>query len=292
MRIDENGIHLRQSDVDGYRKCPEQFRQKFFGEIEDPETDAALVGTAIHALIEHEGTNGHFGTVAEMADFACNYYCEEVDRFEREGIQFNQVKYPRLDRALDMVTHHAANWGGSDFRFEFLRLAANDELLLEWEFDVPLFTHTYNNPDHGTVPVWLCGTSDVVHKGVKVFDWKTAGNMQQYLPWERQRWAIQPTVYTYAAWHAGLIPDPSWVFEYKVFFSGDKPGEASPRTIGVTRGHNHVAWLKQLVAQMLEQAVSDVSPWPQRDDSALCSDKWCPVFAAGRCKGADISSWD
>lgn len=286
MRIDENGIHLRQSDIDSFRKCPEQFRQKFHGEVEDQESDAALVGTTVHELIEHEGSGFALGKLRDAVDYAFHFYTSEIDRFEDEGIAFSRAKYRDDAAALKMLERHVTNWYQSTFRDHFLTLAGNGELLLEWEFDTPLMDHTFSD---GTVtPIWVCGTSDVIHKGVEVWDWKTAGSMMQYQPWERQRWAIQPTVYTYAAWHAKLIPDPEWSFKYQVFFAGDKPGDDEaivPRTIGVTRDHRHVDWLRETVGSMLALTETDLKVWPMRDDHALCSDKWCPVFAAGRCKG-------
>lgn len=125
------------------------------------------------------------------------------------------------------------------------------------------------------------GTWDVLLPYYYMIDWKSAG--RPYTPWERQRWAVQPTFYTEAARQLGLLPAKS-EFRYVVFQKKwNKPVQVVPvyRDVRFTRHMVRSLW--RIVD--LHDALPD-GPWPINDQHALCSDKWCPYWAT--CKGQDV----
>jgi hypothetical protein len=132
---------------------------------------------------------------------------------------------------------------------------------------------------------------DVIKGHRRIWDWKTSG--QEYKLWEKQRWAVQPTVYTWAAAQNGLLlPDGfgDYTFEYKVLKRSAKPSKFM--TYRVTRTIRSWAWLERVVQNVatLFVTMGIEDEWPLNDHSALCSPKWCPFW--DQCKGQYVDgSW-
>lgn len=283
MRIDEAGIHIRQSDIGAYIDCAEEFRRLYWDETYvGAESDAALVGTALHALIAQELEHGFFGNMRDMIDFAAHFFQNQIVSFEQNNIPYNRESFKTDAKAIALLEGLVPDWVYSPERA--MLVAQNpDERLVEWEFDVPLTTVLGK-------AVWLCGTSDLVLPNMNmVWDWKTAG--RAYDLWEKQRWAIQPTVYLYAAHHEGLIQfdDRGLLpFEYKVFMRGGKDIR-EPETYGVVRSQGNFDWLEKIVTNMvtMQLKMGTDTEWPLNDHGWHCSPKWCPFFAT--CKGEHVS---
>lgn len=282
MRTDDQGIHLRQSDVAAYISCPEEYRRLYWDDTYvGNESDAALVGTSLHALIAEECTAGFFGNITEALDWTTSFFQLEIQSFATQGILYNRESFKTDNKAQTLLEGLVTDWWHSDERI-FLQGQPPDERLVEWEFDVPL-TEVLG------VPVWLTGTSDLVlPRQNMVWDWKTAG--REYDLWEKQRWAIQPSVYLYAAHHAGHIQFDKHgdaTFEYKVFMRGGKTVRPA-ETYRVARSAGSFSWLTQVVTNMVTMQLkmgTDVQ-WPLNDHGWHCSPKWCPFFAD--CKGKHI----
>lgn len=285
MRIDSNGIHLRQSDITAFMACPEQYRRTNF----DPtyvgsESDAALVGTSLHALIAEELDNGFYDRQFDAACFALDYLRNAIESFELAGTPYNRESFKTDDKAGIFLANVCQDWFHSEER-RYLQSVDPQDRLVEWEFDVPFTTL-------GDTAIWLTGTSDLVlPRRNQVWDWKTAG--RDYELWEKQRWAIQPTVYLYAAIHEGHVGmDANGLahFEYKVFQRGTlgDGGKADPKpgqTYPVTRSDASFKFLEKTVRNMVNMQLTlgtDVE-WPLNDSGWHCSPKWCAFFAD--CKG-------
>lgn len=289
MRVDEAGIHIRQSDIGAYISCPEQLRRLYWDDRQGEEayvgaeSDAALVGTALHQLIREELDNGFFGNMADMQDFAEQFFHSQIASFAIMGIPYNRESFKTDAKAAQLLSDLVTDWVYSAER-DFLQGQDPQDRLVEWEFDVPFITVM-------DTPIWLCGTSDLVlPRQNMVWDWKTSG--RPYDLWEKQRWAIQPSVYLYAAHHQGHVSfDPKTgliPFEYKVFMRGGK--EIRPaETYRVNRSAGSFGWLGKVVTNMvtMQLKMGTDTEWPLNDHGWHCSPKWCPFFDT--CKGEHVS---
>jgi hypothetical protein len=299
VRIDREGLHLRQSDINDWLQCAEKFRRRIFDEAAGlsraTESDVALAGTTLHKFIEAELGERQVGL--DPHAFAYEYYSGEAARFRSDpNVTFTENTFSSDSAAVNEIAKMVGMWLGSPLRADLLGRDP-ETLLVEWEFD-ELFTHI------DSMPVYLCGTTDLVLIGDGMIDWKTAG--RDYQRWEKQRWAVQPTVYTYAAARAGFIgqvpnlPADSgfdsgltYPFEFVVFPRGRKGGI---QHVDVNRGPEHWSWLAQQIGPMVRdimvgQAQGWGDRWQMNDQSALCSDKWCPFWDS--CKGAFMrDGWD
>lgn len=270
-------------------QCAEQTRLKALTTAADGgrfESDAATVGTVLHATIEEELETGWFATERDAKGWAAGHFVRVL-----EGYAANESTYSRASFGTDMKALHAierlvGSWFHSEERAE-LAVIPDGVLIPEWTFDVPVGLQV--ETEGGIRDVYVSGTADLLIAGVGLWDWKTAS--QPYKRWEKQRWDVQPTVYTYAAAYEGFLsPDPwgEYSFTYKVFDSrGSTPGP--PESIAVKRSPNSWEWLRRQLANMwaVQSALPD-GPWPLNDSHVLCSDKWCPVWQ--HCKGQHIST--
>lgn len=292
MRVDDNGLHLRQSEINDWLLCPERFRRRMQEEYAaellgmvpiNMESDAALVGTAVHHAIETE-LDDMPHRVTELVEVASNYYTVMADKFENDpATQFTTHTFGTVDKALASVEHLINMWHQSSIRFELL-YETDERLLTEWEFDVPFC-------EVDSLPVYLTGTADLVIPNSKIIDWKTAG--QKYQRWEKQRWAVQPTVYTFAAHSAGYFDDMDRIpFDFWVLQRGGKQAQQ----VDCWRSVGHWEWLAEQITPMVAAIVEAANimwqnPWQKNDQSALCSAKWCPFWST--CKGLHVpEGWD
>lgn len=240
------------------------------------ETDAATVGTALHAVIEHETNKGFFKTLKRLRTLGHEKYLGLLEEYAEAGACYTRSSFGTDAKALAALDKMVGTWFASAER---LQLQHEDNLKVEWEFDVPFRTF-------GDVSIRLAGTSDLVLLDRnQLWDWKSAG--RTYERWEKQRWAVQPTVYTYAAAQEGLIvpnQDGLYEFRFKVFPRNGGPVQDVP----VFRSTGSVNWLEQQIGSMLNvmTAVPD-GPWPLNDHGALCGPKWCPFWS--KCKGQFVS---
>ena len=285
MRVDEQGIHLRQSDITAFVACPEQYRRTNFDpSLSRVESDAALVGTALHALIQQELTEGFFDTMGEAEDYTQHFFQYNVYSFDLQGVPYNRESFGTDAKAMVLLDGLVGDWWHSDERRYLAENPGRQNV--EMEFDVP-----FTQADDGT-PIFLTGTSDIIIPDLNmVWDWKTAG--RGYELWEKQRWAIQPTVYLYAAKHLGLVlPNRmgEYVFEYKVFLRSTKDRVAPAETYRVFRTEGSFDWLENMVQRLMRMQIvmgPDVG-WPVNDHGWHCSPKWCSAFAT--CKGEHVNT--
>lgn len=268
-------IHnFSQSFIGGFQHCPEQARADYFQETpKDDYTDSTALGTAAHAGAEYALEEKRDREVPPVHDVI------EVAFDELEGIgewKYTKLSLKQIEAALPRMI--------SAFMADVLPRV--DPLQIELRFKVPLYRGKKRQ-------VNLVGTMDCLDVNGLPWDWKTASRAHDV--WEKQRWATQPTVYTYAAqwleqynmladvddWPEGRENDFEMVpseFMYGVMLhNGDT------QVYPVHRDATFVTWLRQVASQIAWMVEHDVKPWPLNDGGWWCSEKWCPLWS--ECKG-------
>ena len=124
MKIDGGVLTLHQSDIGHFMTCPEQFRAANGitpgglivreNATERVETDAATIGTVIHALIEHELRGDHVLSLDEMHGWVANHYMETITGYFENEVIYRTETYgddpTKAGNALRMPTE---SWIGS-----------------------------------------------------------------------------------------------------------------------------------------------------------------------------------
>lgn len=286
MHYDDGVLTLHQSDISHYMNCPEQFRVVNGlggGKLPDPdheslrvETDAATVGTVLHSVIERD-LGEPYKSVSSAQKAARKILGNLVESYILNGIEYRTESFGsdpgKCLKALDLLVE---SWMTSEER-EYWQHRDTGSYELEKYFEVPFL----QRESDVISSVKLAGTMDVFDVGQhRVVDWKSSG--RAYERWEKQRWAIQPTVYTYAASVLGIQPneDGLYQFDYRVFV---RRGVQEAQSVTVWRGNGQHTWLVNIVENICKMIESPLLMWPLRDDHALCSPKWCPIW--NDCKG-------
>lgn len=257
-------VYYRQSWVNTYLTCGERGRRDLIPDETTGENEYACLGTAFHAGVE-AALSGAANTPFEVAEAACARLTELEPLFE----------YKDLTR--QECTSHLGQWGIQLRRTEEFMQLRNDECAVEVPFEIYIATH----PRFPEVDQWWEGTIDAINYTRRyMVDWKTSS--RQYQRWERQRWAVQPTVYTEFGRVTGALDTPS-DFRYLVFQRDKKSTFA--QSVKVTRGPEHTRWLASMLWKPFDDRHAD--EWQLNDQHALCSPKWCPYW--DDCKGAFIA---
>jgi hypothetical protein len=269
---------FRQSTLGELDICLERGRLTMAGQMPPDETDAAGLGTAVHAGIEaalRAKQDGQWLTVEEMNAVA-------QDEFTRimalDGFRFAKYKEAGCRRS---ILHCLAVFD----RELYERI---DPLHVELGFG-PLEIHA----DDQRV-VRITGTMDLFDAHLGMADWKTAGDPRKYKrgfggdAWQLDRWGVQGTVYSAACRALGLIdPDGPWPFTYFAFGLG---AEVELVETTILRQPADIAWLIDKCLSYCALVEADLGVWPKADNTALCSPKWCGAWAA--CKGQHYVSVD
>lgn len=270
---------FRQSTLGDLDICAERGRLTLTGNMPHDNKDASSVGTAVHSGIEyglHEIKDGRAcPQVGELVSVAHRHW-EEL----QEAPNFQRVKYKRAGSAEEFIRNAVTVWHTHvmpHMRPIAIEHSFNDVLLYE--------------DDERTI--YLSGTIDLVDERWGCVDWKTSGDERRYAEgfggqaWEKKRWAIQPTVYTYAAAHLGLIPEARMhPFTYFVFVR-QAQNQASLQELRVERHAGDWEWLKQKTLGLALLWEADLPEWPKNDNHALCSETWCPAWS--QCKGSNYA---
>ena len=288
MRTSEDTLWLHQSDIASFTQCPESFRRTYGvlpgGDFSEApvrgESDAALVGTAFHSLVEHDLSNPGVLGGEDLVLWSEHNFGQMLAEFDSEDVPVSFETFGDPEKAGLELRDLVSRWGRSDCRRDWSKRAKSELLLLEHPFDVPFL----ENRTGRFRDVRLAGTIDVVDLSRNVLaDWKTSG--RAFTRWERQRWDVQPTVYSYAVAVEGLVklsPALQTVhFEFVVWVRGSQSTE--PAVTSVVRSPGQWGFLVQKVEHMVSMIESDLTVWPLDDTSWHCSPKWCQHWTD--CKG-------
>jgi hypothetical protein len=286
VRLDEAGLHVRQSEINTWLTCADSLRRELLARVgPEPapafESDAALAGTVLHGVIEAELRDGIPLTLPELQAHAAYEYVKAANGFREDAnCTFAENQFKDDTAAIKTLDRLCLAWFQCPRRIELLYQTDHTLLRLEQDFDVHLFDH----PDG--IPIWLTGQIDCISP-TGIDDWKSAN--QDYVQWERQRWAVQPTVYTYGAFvngWVGMNQANQVPFQYLVF--PKKGADIRPELIPVWRSSEHWDWLAVQLIPMVRQVIDGIErgferEWVLNDQHALCSPKWCPWWKG--CKG-------
>lgn len=272
---DEGNISIRQSWLDTAFRCPERGRQAIIRPDWDSlSSDSAIIGTATHAGIE-----ARIGGADPYGAINVSLAAETAG-----GVKW--TKYTTMAELHDNAVRCYRAWEKSILpRLEdFAGFSLLDGARTEVQFKVPLYTHR----DGRTVSI--TGTVDFVPNSPVLWDWKTAS--AKFRHHEKQKYAIQPTIYSLAAIKGGLDsedhPKVNYVwpmtFVYGIAVRGAQ--KAVPQVMAVRRTEEHalhaIERIKGLVDLALDYGLD--KRWPMNDDHFLCSQTWCPWWSV--CKGA------
>lgn len=256
MKIEHS---FRQSWLKDAMTCPERARRNLVGTLPDRETDAAAVGTAVHAGIETYLGNRSltYGEILRV----CEATFEEIE----QDPSFVWSKYSHRT-AMGLIDTFLANWWEIGNKFA--------PIATEYGFSKVLY-----EDDERIIK--LNGTIDLVDENMGLVDWKTSGR-GTYEKWEYERWAIQPTVYTWAYHSDTATEGEKFPFTYYVIHKG------GVQEFTVWRDQSDWKWLEQRALQYARMIEANLDEWPMHDNHALCSAKWCPAWDT--CKGANYKT--
>jgi len=284
MITDEQGnIWIRQSWLDTFMRCPNRGRL----ETLHPEvgtSDSALLGTGAHGGCE---TICNGGSIAEARDAITAAVMPEYELGVKWTHKSNE--YPQnLDHLI-----YQANKCFDAWLEEILPVCQKNGwmgLKAEQKFKEVLFTL----PDGRTVGIQ--GTADLPTPKNLIIDWKTG--KRPYKQWEKQRHAIQPSIYSWAATRGAFEADHyKWpmTFVYGVMIRPLTNLDGNYRTelIPVQRTEAHARWAMKQIQAALTMAftVGMDTEWPMvAEGNFLCSQKWCSNY--DRCRGMVLSPSD
>lgn len=257
---------FRQSWLGTYFECPEQARLVSQDLYPYDQTEAAAKGTAMHAAIE--------AVVERCADFDSALQ-EGLDTFREISAEegFRWVKVKREQTCLTHIVNGFRSW----WNHVLPTLGASLGVERKFKF---LFH------EDGHRRIWLSGTIDYAEAlPVGIKDWKLSGNRDKYTKeaWKLKRYAIQPTVYTAAAYELGWAePDQAVPFQWVAM----SPTRPVPDLVDTERDVRHVNWLRRQCISIAKTIEKNLDEWPLRDQSALCSPDWCTAWRS--CKGAVV----
>lgn len=261
MKIDQENkvIYVRQSWLGDMAICPERAR---LGQVK-PEfrtgSDATIMGTAVHAGIEAV-LKGTATNIEQML----NVVGDEYDVLK-------QTNYTKTNIEEDKIPDYLKG----------MSVAFYEEILPNVKLggDAEFFFRTPLGISIDGYDVQIEGTMDYLDPDGNIWDWKTAKRI--YNQKEKQKSAIQPTVYTTAVRNLGLAENPT--FTYGVMVRQEAP---KSQIMSVTRTAEHTRWLQHYVKGAVTTALKSgyQDEWLMNDSSALCSSQWCSYWSV--CKGA------
>ena len=253
---------FRQSQLNTLLTCLEQGRLDQIHKIHQ-ETDATAIGTSVHAGIEHVLRGCYDLTEATQV---------AVAKFDELSAlpHYQAVQVKKAATAKEYIAKAMVGWWESVYP----HLGAAQMI----EQDFKLLVDTRDG-----IELWISGTIDFVDTE-SIWDWKTAGDERKYKStfggdgWKLKRWAVQPTVYSWAVHEltGRILP---------FRFAAVTKGTTTWQFVEVERTQADWAWLTEQMwglVEFFEKMGTDV-PWPKNDQHALCSEKWCPFW--GDCKG-------
>lgn len=269
--IDGDGkwVHtFRQSWIETANSCPEQARQIGQDLIAEGTTDAAAIGTAVHAGINSKLT------------------VDQVEPWEVAHSVFTDL----MEGSEGPFTWHMTKEYGArrciDSSLDLWLDEVYPTLQGPWVSEVGFGPDLFYEDDQRVI--YLQGTMDYLgDDGLK--DWKTSS--RPWTAWEKGRWAVQPTVYTWAtdqlarkeSKYSEAEGPVVYPFEFVILVHEDDPAIVHLQRITVLRRPSDWQWLQHRCLAWAELIESRIAPWPMQDNGWHCSPKWCPAW--DNCKG-------
>ena len=268
MKIVDGKIFVRQSWLNDVLICPERARLAEVNPSFKSGSDATIIGTALHAGIEQVLAGVLTPTVDEMVPYCLNAYSELAkEPHKKSNIDGDKIPSYIESMATAWLTEimPSVQFGG----------------LIEQGFKVPL-NITVNGYE-----VWLSGTIDYIQPDGTIWDWKTAS--RTYYAKEKQKQAVQATVYAFAGIHSGWVTDYPVTFRYGIMVRQESP---KAQIVTVQRNKSHTDFLCRQTASAIQQGLhlGFNTAWLINDQHNLCSKQWCDFWSI--CKGANLRDSD
>lgn len=259
-------VYVRQSWLNTAVMCPERGRNDIVRRDWSMPNEMTVLGTAVHAGIEHLLSNLDAST-ADAVEVGQNRLTALFD----EPMQWVRIS---KDDIRSHLTKMVPEWRTGIF--PTCGPATHVEHKFEFQLD------EFDLGDR-RIRVWGEGTMDAVTP-TSVWDWKTSG--KKYSRAEKQSQAIQPTMYAAACVAQGLLEWPV-IFYYGVVIRG-----GGTQIVPIVRTVAHVEWMIHQIRPFIRQAIQGglAYPWIRNDTHYLCSTTWCPYWSV--CKGAHIAPSD
>lgn len=250
--------------------CLERARLEHERSLDDWETDAASVGTSVHAAIEAVLENRDIGVDLTLSDMLEIFHMDFS--FAVEDPRFRWVKYTEKSaRAFGEAC--VRGW------WDTVLPGLPQHGIMERRFILPFV-------DDSSRLIELSGAIDYI--GDRPEDWKTSSR-GEYEPWEYRRWGLQPTVYTWAANELGLIhrnENDKFEFRFNVMH------RYGVQQFQVERDERDWEWLRMKVERIADLIETGHTPWPVNDNHALCSPVWCPAWSECKGKALGPNPWN
>jgi len=285
MKIDaiNRRIYVRQSWLNDVLNCPERARLAMNNPHMRMPSDATIIGTAMHRAIE---TFIVTTDEAQQNTVRAEYLAQRTGTKElEEMVKVAVAEYQRLASEPHKTT-------GID---ETVILAYLESMCTSWHTTImPLVELGGSTELRFVLPlkvningfdIYIEGTIDYVSPSGVIWDWKTSG--RSYSGAEKQKNAVQASMYAAAATIMNLVPDPNHIeFKYGVMLRQEKP---KAQLVSLHRNQEHVQWIRNQIISACHMGMSlgTETGWLLNDQSNLCSAKWCDFWSV--CKGATVS---
>jgi|GEM_PF-2321777 len=273
MRIERNAdgsidVYVRQSWLNDTIMCAERGRNGIIRPEWSMPSDASILGTAVHAAIEADLTGQ--GDPVDVGLFRLEMMMDEPLKWVKYNAAQLRSYVPELfdQYVRGLRPHVLGHVVDVEWSFEFLL----DEFVIGGDMEVRV---------HGK------GTVDAVVDTMShpLWDWKTAA--RKYNAAEKQKQAVQPTMYAAAAVALGKATWPV-TFNYGVMVRDGKAAQI----VSVTRTERHLQWLRQIIRPLVRTAIYQGTDetWHKNDTHYLCSETWCSYWSV--CKGSALNPSD
>ena len=276
MKIDDNGnVSFRQSWLGNAENCAEQGRRNLVFPELDRTSDEAAIGSAAHAGIE--AVVDGLCDVKDIGDAVTEWFRTHPDAHNMYYAR-PRTHQSNMSECIDLATRCARAWVR-----DIMPKAPIEGARTEVGFDVELFEHKGRK-------VSLKGTCDLVPVDGALWDWKTSA--RPYAQKDKQKWAIQPTVYAVADALGGFGREGRQLpaeFTYGVMIKLKKECRGEIVTVQRSEGHAEDLFrkLRSWVDLYNATGLTEVE-WPARSEgNYLCSPVWCQHYRD--CRGANIS---
>ena len=260
--------HVRQSDIERVRQCPELHRRSLYGLVEDRDNDSAVVGTCLHLAYAYMLGDVLGGGEPNISD-ACEIALTKLTEL---WPTCNNVQIANLSIAQQQIANCLRT-----FYVELLPVAMKGEpIAVERQFDIKVYEDEERD-------LYIAGTSDL---WLESETWDFKHSTTSYLgsnAWKKQRYHPQPTVYQ---WARDMIENGENVLAYPpdaemlpfsfVVINREK---YTSEVLKIERnvGHCRAILMECLaIATMIE---AELKTWPLSPDDWHCSPDWCPAWS-------------
>jgi hypothetical protein len=253
---------FRQSWLsDALATCLERARRDRAGILPRVESDAAAMGTAVHAGIELALLDG--GDLEAMVEVANAEFdrISQLPNFEWKSFQNG------TDEVRPLTTTALTAWN------ENIRDRIGHVDAVEQEFDIQFY-----EDEHRIIR--LRGTIDFIGEFEEqpvIIDWKTGKRKYD----RSKQNSFQASVYSHVAEALGF---GRRLFKFAVMVRGSQ----DVQIMDVPRYSVHDQWLRAQLFDLALLIEAELPTWPRTGESShLCSSTWCPAWST--CKGAYLS---